>query len=142
MEDQHSESIINKTRRENRNEPATLRQSIDIAAVLALIVIVGVSIFNHFSKTNSPTYPVNASVQGSDLDTSSNAYRTMFTVGQNFAKVSMSSDTAIAQCDSALKSGFISAQGHPQYLGQQTQMIQSYLQTPDGFQGCLDGFGS
>jgi hypothetical protein len=75
------------------------------------------------------------------VDKASNAYRTMYTVGQNFARVSMASDTAKSQCLSAMSSGMIRARGIPQYLGVQAWQLQSYLRTPSGFQGCLDGFG-
>jgi hypothetical protein len=75
------------------------------------------------------------------VDKTSNAYKTMFNVGKNFAKVSMANDTAISQCSSAMRTGMIRARGIPQYLGAQTQMIQSYLKTASGWRGCLDGFG-
>jgi hypothetical protein len=75
------------------------------------------------------------------VDKTSNAYKTMFNVGKNFAKVSMANDTAISQCGSALRTGMIRARGIPQYLGAQTQMIQSYMKTASGWRGCLDGFG-
>jgi hypothetical protein len=75
------------------------------------------------------------------VDKTSNAYKTMFNVGKNFAKVSMANDTAISQCSSAMRTGMIRARGIPQYLGAQTQTIQSYLKTASGWRGCLDGFG-
>lgn len=75
------------------------------------------------------------------IDVNSNAYKKMFSVGSNFAKISLAGDTAQSQCESALKTGTISAQGLPRYLGVQTAMIQSLLQTKDGWQGCIDGFG-
>ena len=75
------------------------------------------------------------------VDKTSNAYKTMFKVGKNFAKVSMANDSASSQCSSALKTGMIRSNGIPQYLGTQTRMLQSYLQTASGYQGCLDGFG-
>jgi len=75
------------------------------------------------------------------IDVTSNAYKTMFSVGSNFAKISLAGDTAQSQCESALNTGIISAQGIPRYLGVQTAMIQSLLQTKDGWQGCIDGFG-
>ena len=80
-------------------------------------------------------------VPSGKVNKSSNAYKSMYTVGQNFAKVSTASDSARAQCTSALQSGLIRAGGIPRYLGTQTALIQSYLQTASGFQGCLDGFG-
>jgi hypothetical protein len=75
------------------------------------------------------------------VDKKSNAYKTMYAVGKNFAKVSMASDTAKSQCLSAMATGMIKARGIPQYLGVQARQLQSYLITPSGFQGCLDGFG-
>jgi len=75
------------------------------------------------------------------VDKTSNAYKTMFNVGSNFAKVSMANDTAASQCGSALRTGLIRARGIPQYLGVQTKMIQSFLKTASGWRGCLDGFG-
>ncbi len=75
------------------------------------------------------------------VDKTSNAYKTMFTVGQNFAKVSTASDTAKSQCSSAMATGMIKARGIPTYLGLQARQLQSYLNTPSGYQGCLDGFG-
>jgi hypothetical protein len=75
------------------------------------------------------------------VDKKSNAYKTMYTVGQNFAKVSMASDTAKSQCLSAMATGIIKSRGIPQYLGVQARQLQSYLVTPSGFQGCIDGFG-
>ena len=75
------------------------------------------------------------------VDKSSNAYKTMYDVGQNFAKVSRANDSANSQCKSALQTGMIKANGIPQYLGVQTRSIQSYLKSASGFQGCLDGFG-
>ena len=75
------------------------------------------------------------------VDKLSNAYKTMKTVGGNFAKVSLASDSAYSQCISALRTGLIKNNGRPFYLGIQARMIQSYLSTPSGFQGCLDGFG-
>ena len=77
---------------------------------------------------------------GEDVDKTSNAYTTMFNVGKNFARVSLATDTAQSQCESALKNGIISAQGNPRYLGVQATMIQSLLKTKNGWQGCLDGF--
>ena len=81
------------------------------------------------------------SVPKGKVDKTSNAYKTMYKVGKNFATVSLANETAYGQCVSALRTGFIRANGVPQYLGLQTRMIQSYLQTASGFQGCLDGFG-
>ena len=78
----------------------------------------------------------------SDIDKTSNVYVTMFTVGKNFAKVSFPEETAQSQCNSALANGLISSQGAPRYLGEQARLIQSYLKTPEGWQGCIDGFGS
>jgi hypothetical protein len=75
------------------------------------------------------------------VDKTSNAYKTMYAVGKNFAKVSMASDTAKSQCLSAMSTGMIKARGIPQYLGVQARQLQSYLRTASGFQGCLDGFG-
>lgn len=75
-----------------------------------------------------------------EVNENSIAYKQMFIVGQNFARLSMSGDTATSQCNSALQSGFINVRGAPQYLGIQTEQIQSYLRTSDGMQGCLDGF--
>ena len=88
-----------------------------------------------------PVAPLPFKIPTGKVDKTSNAYKTMFNVGVNFAKVSMASDTALSQCSSALKTGFINARGHPQYLGVQAQMLQSYLRTASGFHGCLDGFG-
>jgi len=76
-----------------------------------------------------------------NVDMTSNAYKTMVSVGRNFARVSTASDSAQSQCSSAARSGMIKANGIPRYLGLQARMIQSYLQTASGFQGCLDGFG-
>jgi hypothetical protein len=89
-----------------------------------------------------PKPPNITKVQTGKVDKSSKAYKYMFTVGQNFAKVSRSSDSASFQCKSALQSGMIQANGIPRYLGIQTRLIQSYLQSASGFQGCLDGFRS
>jgi hypothetical protein len=75
------------------------------------------------------------------VDKKSNAYKTMYTVGQNFAKVSMASDTAKSQCLSAMATGMIKSRGIPQYLGVQARQLQSFLNTASGFQGCIDGFG-
>jgi len=75
------------------------------------------------------------------VDKSSNAYKQMYLVGQNFAKVSSASNSARSQCQSALQTGMIKNNGIPQYLGGQTSFIQSYLKSASGFQGCLDGFG-
>lgn len=75
------------------------------------------------------------------VDKTSNAYKVMYKVGRNFARVSLASETSFSQCASALRTGFIKANGVPQYLGTQTRMLQSYLQTASGFQGCRDGFG-
>ena len=75
------------------------------------------------------------------VDKKSNAYKTMYVVGQNFAKVSMANDTARSQCSSAMATGMIKARGIPQYLGVQARQLQSFLNTPSGYQGCLDGFG-
>ena len=76
------------------------------------------------------------------VDKKSREYKTMFTVGQNFASVSMATDSAMSQCKSAMSTGLIKARGIPQYLGVQARQIQSYLRTPSGFQGCIDGFNS
>jgi hypothetical protein len=83
--------------------------------------------------------PQNPASEG--VDETSNAYITMFSVGKNFAKVSLATDTAQSQCASAMNDGIIFAQGIPRYLGVQTAMIQSLLKTKNGWQGCLDGFG-
>lgn len=77
---------------------------------------------------------------GDGVDRTSSAYTTMFNVGKNFSKVSLATDTAQSQCESALRNGIISAQGIPRYLGVQATMIQSLLKTKSGWQGCLDGF--
>jgi hypothetical protein len=81
------------------------------------------------------------SIPKGKVDKTSNAYKVMYRVGQNFARVSLASETSLSQCGSALRTGFIKANGVPQYLGAQTRMLQSYLQTASGFQGCRDGFG-
>jgi len=88
-----------------------------------------------------PVAPVAFKAPSGKVDKTSNAYKTMFNVGKNFAKVSMANDSASSQCSSALKTGMIRNNGIPQYLGVQARMLQSYLQTASGYQGCLDGFG-
>jgi hypothetical protein len=88
-----------------------------------------------------PSAAQSISIPKGKVDKNSNAYKTMFNVGRNFAKVSMASDTALSQCKSAMSSGMIRSRGIPTYLGAQASQIQSYLKTPSGFQGCLDGFG-
>jgi len=75
------------------------------------------------------------------VDKSSNAYKTMYEVGQNFARLSLASDSANSQCTSARQSGVIYSSGIPTYLGPQAYQIKSYLNTASGFQGCIDGFG-
>ena len=82
------------------------------------------------------------SVPKGKVNKKSREYKTMFTVGQNFASVSMATDSAMSQCKSAMSTGLIKARGIPQYLGVQARQIQSYLRTPSGFQGCIDGFNS
>ena len=82
------------------------------------------------------------SVPKGKVNKKSREYKTMFTVGQNFASVSMATDSAMSQCKSAMSTGLIKARGIPQYLGVQARQIQSYLKTPSGFQGCIDGFNS
>ena len=89
-----------------------------------------------------PRAPSGFKVPLGKVDKLSNTYKLMFNVGSNFAKVSMSSDTALKQCASAAKDGLISNRGIPQYLGVQARQIQSNLKTASGFQGCLDGFSS
>lgn len=74
------------------------------------------------------------------VDKNSRGYQMMYIFGQNVAKVSRSEDIASDQCSSARDTGLIRSLGRPQYLGIQATQIQSYLQTPEGFQGCLDGF--
>jgi hypothetical protein len=93
------------------------------------------------SSWNLETAPKQIKPPTGKVDKRSNAYKIMYTVGQNFAKVSMASDTARSQCLSAMASGIIKARGIPQYLGAQARQLQSYLSTPSGFQGCIDGFG-
>ena len=87
----------------------------------------------------APEKPI--AVPKGKADKSSNAYKKMFNVGKNFARVITNSDTALSQCTSALRTGAINANGHIQYLGVQARMIQSFLKTASGFQGCKDGFG-
>jgi hypothetical protein len=99
----------------------------------ASIAIVQTS--NSNSSTSSTSRPKGK------VDKSSNAYKLMYSVGANFAKVSFANDSGSGQCSSARTRGIINAQGRPQYLGAQARMIQSYLNTASGFQGCLDGFG-
>jgi hypothetical protein len=95
---------------------------------------------NCHTYTERAARPI-AKVPSGKVDKSSNAYKKMLTVGRNFGKVSLAGDTGKSQCTSALQSGLIRANGIPNYLGSQTALIQSYLKTPSGFQGCLDGFG-
>ena len=95
---------------------------------------------NCHNYTTRDARPV-AKVPTGKVDKSSNAYKKMLAVGKNFGKVSRAEDTARSQCTSALQSGIIRSNGIPKYLGTQTTLIQSYLKTPSGFQGCLDGFG-
>jgi hypothetical protein len=85
--------------------------------------------------------PTPIAIPKGKVDKKSNAYKMMYNVGQNFAKVSLASDTAMSQCKSAMATGLIKSRGIPTYLGAQAIQIQSYLKTPSGFQGCLDGFG-
>ena len=95
---------------------------------------------NCHKYTNRDARPV-AKIPTGKVDKSSNAYKKMLVVGKNFGKVSQASDTGKSQCASALKSGIIKANGIPKYLGAQATLIQSYLKTSSGFQGCIDGFG-
>lgn len=88
-----------------------------------------------------PIAPKQITAPTGKVDKASNAYKTMYTVGQNFAKVSLASDTARSQCLSAMATGMIKNRGIPQYLGMQARQLQSYLSTASGFQGCIDGFG-
>ena len=92
-------------------------------------------------KIYTPPEPNLPKVPTGPVNKSSKAYKTMYSVGQNFAKVSRASDSANSQCNSALQTGMIKNNGIPRYLGGQTGLIQSYLQSASGFQGCLDGFG-
>jgi hypothetical protein len=93
------------------------------------------------SGGNSSGGSGNSGAPSGKVDKTSNAYKTMFNVGKNFAKVSLANDTAASQCGSARNSGLIRAGGVPQYLGVQARMIQSYLNTASGWRGCIDGFG-
>lgn len=92
-------------------------------------------------STPEETSPASGIPSEDGVDRTSSAYTTMFNVGRNFSKVSLATDTAQSQCESALMNGIISAQGIPRYLGVQATMIQSLLKTKSGWQGCLDGFG-
>ena len=87
-----------------------------------------------------PKAPVAFKAPAGKVNKSSNAYKILFNVGSNFAKVSTSSDNATSQCSSAAKSGMIKNKGIPQYLGVQAKQLQSLLKTASGYKGCLDGF--
>jgi hypothetical protein len=89
-----------------------------------------------------PIAPVAFKAPSGKVDRTSNAYKMMFNVGANFAKISMSSDTAESQCSSAAQTRMVKNKGVPQYLGLQARQLQSYLQTASGYRGCLDGFKS
>ena len=95
---------------------------------------------NCHTYTDRAARPV-AKVPSGRVDKLSVVYKKMLTVGKNFRKVSLPSESGRAQCTSALQSGVIRANGIPRYLGSQATLIQSYLATPSGFQGCLDGYG-
>jgi hypothetical protein len=92
------------------------------------------------SSSSSSTQSNSSKAPSGRVDKSSIAYTKMLAVGKNFEKISLASDTALSQCGSARRSGLVRARGVPQYLGVQAQMIQSYLNTASGWQGCLDGF--
>jgi hypothetical protein len=87
-----------------------------------------------------PIAPVAFKAPSGKVDKTSNAYKMMFNVGANFAKISMNSDTAASQCSSAAQTGMVKNKGVPQYLGIQARQLQSYLKTASGYRGCLDGF--
>jgi len=89
-----------------------------------------------------PIAPVAFKAPSGKVDKTSNAYKIMFNVGANFAKISMNSDTAASQCSSAAQTGMVKNRGVPQYLGVQATQLQSYLKTASGYRGCLDGFKS
>ena len=89
-----------------------------------------------------PIAPVAFKAPSGKVDKTSNAYKIMFNVGANFAKISMNSDTAASQCSSAAQTGMVKNRGVPQYLGVQARQLQSYLKTASGYRGCLDGFKS
>jgi hypothetical protein len=89
-----------------------------------------------------PIAPVAFKAPSGKVDKTSNAYKVMFNVGANFAKISMNSDTASSQCSSAAQTGMVKNKGVPQYLGVQARQLQSYLKTASGYRGCLDGFKS
>ena len=89
-----------------------------------------------------PIAPVAFKAPSGKVDKTSNAYKTMFNVGANFARISLNSDSASSQCSSAAQSGMVKNKGVPQYLGVQARQIQSYLNTASGYRGCLDGFKS
>jgi len=89
-----------------------------------------------------PIAPVAFKAPSGKVDKTSNAYKIMFNVGANFAKISMNSDTAASQCSSAAQTGMVKNKGVPQYLGVQARQLQSYLKTASGYRGCLDGFKS
>lgn len=99
-----------------------------------LFLILGAGIYGLLIANKSP--------DKIEVNRESIAYTKMFVVGQNFARLSTAGESASSQCNSALQSGIIKVRGIPQYLGIQTEQIQSYLRTSDGMQGCLEGFNS
>lgn len=94
------------------------------------------------SSSTTSSGPGSGAIPRGKVDKSSNAYKFMFTFGQNLSAKSLATDSALSQCLSAKNSGLVKVRGIPTYLGPQATQIQSYLKTASGFQGCLDGFGS
>ena len=118
-----------------------IRKSFDIGIKEEESRVKRVKKMNEGTPTPTEDDQTSQSPSSESVDKTSNAYTTMFSVGKNFAKVSLATDTAQSQCASALNDGIILAQGIPRYLGVQATMIQSLLKTESGWQGCLDGFG-
>jgi rRNA maturation endonuclease Nob1 len=127
-----SQSIPLSEQRQAKNRK--LRSTIFSTLGVFTLLIFAVLIFKNISSGTSNS--------AAEVAIDSPSYSQMYTIAVNFAKVSGPSDSAESQCTSAKSTGLIKAYGRPLYLGQQARWIQSLLATPDGFQGCIDGFNS
>lgn len=102
-----------------------------------MVSVVMLSACNSQQDTNTPYSDNYTNSEGEFVDTNSREYITGLTIGSNFSDVSYAEVSAEEVCAKARDQRIVVANGVPSYVQQKTV---SFLESIDGFQGCIDGF--
>ncbi len=91
-------------------------------------------------EMQAPAKAIPPGIPAGKVNKKSNAYKFLYNVGKNVAKVSEVGDTATRQCN------LLKTKNTYRYFGTEiyglNPQLRGFLLTASGYQGCIDGFGT